>query len=94
MIPRMRALLGAIGLWSLFVLALLYFDPGCAQGPLCMRLVGRSAACQAQAATWNDVLWQYRTLPLLAVVAAGYVAILVVAVLGRSRRRNDARSRA
>lgn len=84
----MRQMVAAIAGWSIFVLVLLVFDPGFVQTPTCMRLVGRSAECQALADAWNDAAWRQHTLPLLVLIAAGYVAILLVAITGRRRRAN------
>lgn len=84
--------LAAIVAWSVIVLGLLFFDPGFVQGPSCMRLVGRSADCEAQAAAWNDAFWWQHTFPLFALIAAGYVAIgLVVLIGGRRRRKRGGR---
>ena len=83
----MRQMVAAIAGWSIFVLVLLVFDPGFVQTPTCMRLVGRSAECQALADAWSDAAWRQHTLPLLALIAAGYAGILVVAIAGRRRAR-------
>ena len=85
----MKQFVTAVAAWSVVVLALLVFDPGFVQGPSCMRLVGRTAECQTQAAAWNDALWWQHTFPLLAVIAAGYVAIVIVAVIGTRRRTHE-----
>ena len=82
----MRQIVAAIAGWSIFVLVLLFFEPGFAQTPTCMRLVGRSPECQAIADAWNDATWRQHTLPLLVLIAAGYVGILLVAIAGRRRR--------
>jgi hypothetical protein len=81
-----KSLLAAIVAWTLFALALLVFDPAFVQPPTCMRLVGRSAECQAIADAWNQTAWTQHTLPLLLAIAAGYVGILVVAIRGQRRR--------
>ncbi len=83
----MKQLAAAIVAWSVLVLGLLVFDPGFVQGPSCMRLVGRSAECEAQARAWNGALWWQHTVPLFAVIAAGYVAIAIVGLMGSRRRR-------
>ena len=88
----MRPMVAAIAGWSIFVLVLLYFDPGFVQTPTCMRLIGRSPECQAIADAWNDAAWRQHTLPLLVLIAAGYAGILFVAITGR-RRRTKAESR-
>jgi hypothetical protein len=82
----MRAFVAALAGWSIVVLGLLVFEPGFAQAPSCMRLVGRSAECEALAEAWNRALWWQNTLPLIVVIAAGYLAILLVALAGRRRR--------
>lgn len=84
----MRRMVAAIAGWSIFVLVLLYFDPGFVQAPTCMRLVGRSPECQAIADAWNEAAWRQHTLPFLVLIAAGYAGILLVAITGRRRRPN------
>ena len=90
----MRDAFVAVAAWSTFVVALLFFSPGFALGPACGRLVGRSAACEAELAAWSERLWWGHTTPLLAFVAAGYVAIGVMALLGFRRRRRGKMSAA
>lgn len=76
----------AVAGWSIFVLFLLLLDPGFVQTPTCMRLVGRSPECQAIADAWNEAAWRQHTLPLLVLVATGYVGILLVSIGGRRGR--------
>jgi hypothetical protein len=86
----MRAVFGALMIWTAVVLVLLWFDPGSAaywsHPVLCMRLVGHSAACEATQARINDA-WQWlHVWPLLIAMASGYVTIAVIALQGRRRR--------
>lgn len=87
--PVVVALLG----WTAVVVAFLYFDPGSepywSNPLLCMRLVGRTAACQAGQNTINDA-WQWLHFwPLLLACVSGYIAIVVVAIRGPRRRRGE-----
>lgn len=84
----------AIVLWSAFSFLVLLFDPGSDvfwrsfnQPPLtCARFIGRSAQCDA-AVNAANAAWQWlHVYPLLLFVAAGYVAIVLVALLGHRAR--------
>jgi hypothetical protein len=82
----MRAFLLALVLWSIVVLTWILVLPPSNGGLLgCMQLVGRSGACAAQQNAINQTWWTYQTLPTLATIAAGYIAIVVVR-LARVRR--------
>ncbi len=90
---RRQALAGAVAMWTAAAFGFLLLDPGgdvlwraFSTPPFtCGRLVGRSFACdtalQALDHTWH---WLH-TYPMLAFIALGYVAILAIAIRGRSR---------
>ena len=85
----MRAFLLALVLWSVVVLTWILLVPASNGGLLgCMHLVGRSVACEAEQNAINQSWWDYQTLPTLATIAAGYIAIVIVrlARLRRGRR--------
>jgi len=75
----------ALALWTAFVLVLLLFDPGFIPPLPCGRLVGPNAECEAAQALANEAAWWLHTLPLIASIAAGYIAIILVATRGRRR---------
>ncbi len=87
-------IVAAILIWSAFSFAILFFDPGSEayfrilnQPPFtCMRLVGRSAACKEAVIAANAAWVWIHQYPLLLSVAAGYVAIVVIAIRGRPSR--------
>ena len=87
--PVVIALLG----WTAVAFAFLYFDPGSepywSHPLLCMRTVGRSAACVAGQNTINAA-WQWLHIwPLLIACVSGYIAIVVIAVRGWQLRRAE-----
>lgn len=85
----MRAFIVALIAWFAVVLAWLLFYPAGHDTLLgCMRLVGRSLACEAQQEAINQVWWKYGTLPSLVVIASGYVGIVIVRLAGARRRRS------
>lgn len=79
---------GAVAIWSMFALALVVLVPGMGLSVPCMRLVGRSAACEATQATVNRVHEVLLVWPMAACIVAGYLAIVLVAL----RRPSDAAS--
>jgi hypothetical protein len=81
-----RSLLGAIALWTALVFVALMVYPGIATVLPCMRLVGRTPACEAAQAVMNDLVIRYWLAPLLVSFAAGYAAIALVYLRGRSRQ--------
>jgi hypothetical protein len=82
----MRAFVLALVLWSAVVLRWILIVPASNGGLLgCMHLVGRSVACEAEQNAINQSWWDYQTLPTLATIAAGYIAIVIVR-LARVRR--------
>jgi glycerol uptake facilitator-like aquaporin len=83
----MRAFLIALLLWSLVVLTWILVNPGNSSALGCMHQVGRSVACEAQQNAINQVWWDYQTLPTLATIAAGYIAIVIVRLVRLRRRR-------
>jgi hypothetical protein len=75
----MRAFVLALVLWSAVVLTWILVVPASNGGLLgCMHLVGRSVACEAEQNAINQSWWDNQTLPTMAAIAAGYVAIVVV----------------
>ncbi|HEU4671384.1 MAG TPA: hypothetical protein VFS32_00625 [Candidatus Limnocylindrales bacterium] len=75
----------------LFAGWLLLFEPG--QPPLllqCMRLVGRSASCDASQQAINDTYQHLYVWPLLGFIAAGFVAIVLIHFLHPDRRARQA----
>jgi ABC-type microcin C transport system permease subunit YejB len=79
----MKALLAALAIWTTIAFLILLFDPG---GALtvepCMRLISRTAACEARMQELNDGYWFRHTLPLILVALSGYVAIGIVKLRG------------
>ncbi len=83
----MKLLVGSVLAWSVVVLLFLFFDPGFPRAVLpCMALVGRSVACETGQAELNSASWWLHTLPLMAALAGGYLAIALIYVMGRRRR--------
>jgi hypothetical protein len=83
----MRAFVLALVLWSAVVLTWILIVPVGNGGLLgCMHLVGRSVACETQQNAINQSWWDNQTLPTLATIAAGYIAIVIVRLV-RLRRR-------
>jgi hypothetical protein len=81
----MRRLLGSLAIWSAVVVAIALLGPGQVQTPGCASSVTPSADCLTQLKAMNDGIWWTNTVPLLLVIAAGYLVILIVA--WRSRRQ-------
>jgi hypothetical protein len=78
-----RAFVGALVVWSAIVLTWVLLVPASNGGVLgCMHLVGRSVACEAQQDAVNQAWWQYRTLPMILAIAAGYAGIVTVRLRG------------
>ena len=79
----MRAFIAAMVAWSAIVLIWVLLVPASNGGVLgCMHLVGRSVACEAQQDAMHQAWWQYRTLPMILAIAAGYVGIVIVRLRG------------
>jgi hypothetical protein len=69
--------------WTAIVLIWVLLVPASNGGVLgCMHLVGRSVACEAQQDAVNQAWWQYRTLPMILAIAAGYAGIVTVRLRG------------
>lgn len=83
-------LAGLLG-WTAAVVVLILFVPGHVNTPGCARHIDVSAACQAQMATENADILAFHTLPLLAVIAGGYLMVAIVA-FWQSRRARPLRS--
>ena len=78
----MKSLVAAAALWSIVILAWVLFYPAAGHELLgCMRLIGRSAQCEAQQQVVNDLWWQYQTLPALAGIVSGYLGIVVFRIV-------------
>jgi hypothetical protein len=88
--PGLRAVVIAVVIWTVLVLGLVLFFPNDHQLLPCMRLVGRSAACEADQATINAAYETYQTIPALVAVAAGYVGIAAARFLKVRRRGRPA----
>lgn len=83
----MRSLAIALIVWSAVALGAVFFNPGFGELALCMRLIGRTAECEATQQAYNDVaMWTYQV-PVAVALIAGYVAIAIVAARGARRRR-------
>jgi hypothetical protein len=81
-----RAFVAAMVVWSAIVLIWVLLVPASNGGVLgCMHLVGRSVACEAQQDAVNQAWWQYRTLPMILAIAAGYLGIVIVRLQGVRR---------
>ena len=79
----MRAFIAAMVVWSAIVLIWVLLVPASNGGVLgCMHLVGRSVACEAQQDAIKQAWWQYRTLPMILAIAAGYAGIVIVRLRG------------
>ena len=79
----MKAFIAAMVVWSAIVLIWVLVIPASNGGVLgCMHLVGRSVACEAQQDAINQAWWQYRTLPMILAIAAGYAGIVIVRLRG------------
>lgn len=71
-----KALLAAVAIWTAIAILILLVNPGGASVLLpCMKLVGRSAACEADQQSLNDAYWIRHTLPLVVAGLTGYAAI-------------------
>ena len=76
--------------WTVLIAGFVIFYPSDHVTLPCMRLVGRTLACERDQATINAAFQTYQTLPVLVAMAAGYVAIaavLIKASRGSTRRR-------
>jgi hypothetical protein len=82
-----KLLVAGILAWTAALVPLVLFVGSQVNTPGCARKIDVSAACSAQMAAENDVLWQH-TFPLLATIVGGYVLVAVVALvlLRRARR--------
>jgi prepilin signal peptidase PulO-like enzyme (type II secretory pathway) len=78
----LRALVGALTLWSVVLVWFVFSSGGSGLLLDCMHLVGRSVACEVQQEAINQAWWQYRTLPMILAIAAGYVGIAIVRFRG------------
>ena len=79
----MRAFVAAMVAWTAIVLIWVLLVPASNGGVLgCMHLVVRSVACEAQQDAINQAWWQYRTLPMILAIAAGYAGIVIVRLRG------------
>ena len=87
----MKTIMVALLLWSAFAGALLLLAPGMSASIDCMSLVEPTAACEEQQMARNTAAFLLWTWPTLLVIAAGYGAIVLIAVSGRrrSQRRTD-----
>jgi hypothetical protein len=83
----MRAFVFALALWSVVAAWLVFVSGGSGLLLDCMHLVGRSVTCEVQQEAINRAWWEYRTVPMILAIAAGYIGIGIVrfAVL-RSKR--------
>ena len=79
----MRGLLVSLAIWSVVVLAIVLVWPGQSQTPGCASAVTASADCLIQVKAMNDRIWWTSTLPILVVVASGYLVIAALALGGR-----------
>jgi len=78
-----RAFIAAMVVWSAIVLISVLLVPESNRGVLgCMHLVRGSVACEAQQDAINQAWWQYRTLPMILAIAAGYAGIVIVRLRG------------
>ena len=82
----MKASLIAAAVWTVLVLGIVLFVPNEPRLLSCMRFVGRSAACEADQESINIAYQAYQTIPALFAIVAGYVAIVVVWIVGMRRR--------
>jgi hypothetical protein len=80
-----RRLLAWLAIWSAVVVAIVLLWPGQVQTPGCASSVTPSIDCLTQMKAMNDGMWWTNTVPLLLIIAAGYLVILIVA--WRSRRQ-------
>ena len=77
--------------WTVLVVAIILFYPVGALVPRpagCWTTVGHGAECDAELRALNDRVWWGETVPLLAFIAFGYVAVVLVAI-GAKRLRGE-----
>lgn len=79
----MRQTLFAALVWTVLVLAVVFFMPGLVNTPGCMSHIEPSPDCLAEAAAQNDLIWRARTLPLIVLTAGGYALIALLTVRRR-----------
>jgi hypothetical protein len=84
----MRGLVVAGTLWTAAVVAILLFWPSGVQSNGCWRLVDAPPDCLLQLREVNDRLWLTNTLPMLAVIAGGYLLVGALAVRTWRTRRH------
>jgi heme/copper-type cytochrome/quinol oxidase subunit 2 len=82
----MRRLLGSLAIWSAVVVAIVLLWPGQVQTPGCASSVTPTADCLTQVKAMDDGIWWMSTVPLLVVIAAGY--LVIVGLAWRSRRQH------
>lgn len=87
MMRGVRQLLLLAVAWTAVAAALLLLWPSGVETPGCMHLVTPTADCLQQAADMSDRLWWTQTMPLLLLVASGYVVVVVLAVRRLRARR-------
>jgi hypothetical protein len=83
----MRGLLAWLAIWSGLVVAIVFLWPGQVQTPGCASSVTPSMDCLDQMHAMNDRTWWTNTVPLLLLIASGYVVIASLAL--RARRHPD-----
>jgi hypothetical protein len=84
---RLRVV-GALAIWTAFVIGVLLLFPWSSLSVGCARLVGTPesrAACQPILDYANQQVFLFQRLPFAVMVATGYVAIVVL----EARRRRD-----
>lgn len=84
----MRAILGAVFLWTAFVIALVFLDPG---GGLISTACGhmvppKPPECAAQSAAIGAAYRQLHSDPMIVAIASGYLSIAALALAGLARR--------
>lgn len=85
----MKAVIGAVALWTAFAVALLVMAPGMSRGLDCMSLVGRTPECEEQQLALNVLMFALWTWPILLIIGFGYAAIALMILVGRRRRRRS-----
>jgi hypothetical protein len=86
-LTSMRGLIIGILLWTMISAGIVLVWPGSVQTPGCLHAINPSADCLAQAGVESDRVWWTQTLPVLVIIAAGYVGVASIALLSVHRRR-------
>jgi hypothetical protein len=86
-VTRLQVLGLGLPAWTLFAAAWLFFGGASLDGaPLCLRLIGRSAACADEATRYNLELFYLGTVPWVGAILGGYLLLGMLTVRARRGR--------